>query len=196
MLGTTPNSSSMSSVGGWKVEPRSSITSSGSAASTTVGILRRASASAAVSPTGPAPTTMTRSRLVCTVYCGLMPAALTDSAKFSRSFLKTAAVSSLVSPPGTIPSLIRRSCNLRRLHQRRDLLADRCDDLVGRAGRDRKAVPRGELETGEVLGDGREVRCGRDALRGTDRDQTDLCRSRCEAAARTRCRNRNRPARK
>ena len=40
-----------------------------------------------------------------------MPAAFTDVAKFSLSFLNTAAVSSLVSPPGTMPSLVRRSCS-------------------------------------------------------------------------------------
>src|SRR3954470_24440776 len=61
MRGTTPNSSSRSRVGGWKVDPRSSITSPGSAASSTVGMPRRPRAKAAVSPTGPAPTTITRS---------------------------------------------------------------------------------------------------------------------------------------
>src|SRR6185437_6617259 len=61
ICGTMPNSSSRSSVGGCQVEPRNSITSSGSAASRTVGMPRRPSASAAARPTGPAPTTMTRS---------------------------------------------------------------------------------------------------------------------------------------
>ena len=38
-----------------------------------------------------------------------MPAAFTDAAKFSLSLRNTAAVSSLVRPPGTMPSLVRRS---------------------------------------------------------------------------------------
>ena len=46
---------------GWNVDPRSSITSSGSAVTSTVGMPRRPNAKAAVRPTGPAPTTITQS---------------------------------------------------------------------------------------------------------------------------------------
>src|SRR5712692_5018079 len=43
-------------------------------------------------------------------HCGAgMPAALIAAAKDSRSFRKTASLSSLESPPGTMPSLVSRS---------------------------------------------------------------------------------------
>ena len=50
-----PSASSISSVGAWKVEARSSTGSAGSASSTVTAMPRRCSAAAATRPTGPAP---------------------------------------------------------------------------------------------------------------------------------------------
>ena len=56
-----PSASSMSSVGGWKVEARNSVAEVGPASNTVTGTPRRTRLAAATSPTGPAPAMKTRS---------------------------------------------------------------------------------------------------------------------------------------
>ena len=56
-----PSASSMSSVGGWKVEARDSVERSPPASNTVTGTPWRTRLAAAVSPTGPAPAIKTRS---------------------------------------------------------------------------------------------------------------------------------------
>ena len=84
MAGTTANSSSMSSVGGWKVEPRNSITSSGSAASTHGRNVAPRERERRRQPDRPGADDDDAIRAAC--YCGgAIPAAFTDAAKFSLS---------------------------------------------------------------------------------------------------------------
>src|SRR5262249_15865251 len=111
-----------------------------------------------------------------------MPAAFTACANISRSALNTAATSSLLKPPGTMPSLtswretagaLAQAGDSRGFGQGGGVAGDPLDDRIRGAGWHHETVPGREPQAGQSLRDRRQVGGGGNALRGADGDQPD-----------------------